>query len=66
LSSLDLICAISAWFSLIFRHKRTLLGGPKPFSGGTNIGAGEALAPPVYMLKKALSHCIQNNFIDRN
>ncbi len=59
LSSLDLI---SCNFSMIFAHfqtkKGTLLGGPKPFSGGGggNIGAGGALAPPVYMLKKALDN----------
>ncbi len=30
-------------------------GGPKPFSGGANTGAGGgALAPPVCMLKEAL------------
>ena len=32
--------------------KGLLLGGPKPFSGRANTGAGEALAPPVYMSER--------------
>ena len=66
LSSLDLI---SCNFSMIFAHfqtKRDITigrgGGAKPFSGGEQHrgwGGGGALAPPVYMLKKALnSSCL--------
>ena len=37
------------------RPKGTFTVGPKTLQwGGANIGAGGALAPPVYMLKKAL------------
>ena len=57
LSSLDLI---SCNFSMIFAHFQTkrgiTRGGGKTlqWGGGGNIGAGGGLAPPVYMLKKAL------------
>ena len=53
LSSLGLI---SFNFSMIFRHKGTLLGEPKPSSGGGgggNIGAG-GLWPSSIYVKKAL------------
>ena len=57
-SSLDLI---SCNFSMIFAHfqtKRDITRGggggrnPSMGGGGGNIGAGGALAPPVYMLQK--------------
>ncbi len=54
LSSLDLI---SCNFCMIFAHfqtKRDITRGAKALQWGANIGAGGALVPPVYMLKKAL------------
>ena len=63
LSSLDVI---SCNFSMIFAHfqtKRDITRGAKTlqWGGGGNIGAGGALAPPVYMLKKALASSFVGN-----
>ena len=66
LSSLDLI---SCNFSMIFTHfqtKRDITRGAKTLQwggGGQHRGwGGGALAPPVYMLKKALIHLHETNY----